>query len=324
MINNIPYISQWDSEAQASKNDCGPVSLTMVLRGYGEKQKADDVFRLTGAGTGYVSFQQLINAAAKLDYKAEFRQFQNSSNIKQLLDSGICPIVLVQYGQLKSVQDKNFKGPHIMVVTGYREDGWFCHDPNFWNPHREDGKNHFYTTQEFEAAWKATTTDGNTPRCLLVVFPKKPLPISENPPMSSLPTELQKYSLEWKDLAIKRGLDVNGEQFTDYRVIDGIIASKIEPLNKTVNEQKKEMVQLHTMLLTAQEEAEYHAGVSERLTDANNKLSKLLADQKLECDERVRTAKESAGTPVVMPRQAKNPILQSLIQLLFNFDAQLK
>lgn len=172
MIIDLPYISQWDEEAKASKNDCGPVSLTMVLRKYGEKFTSDEIFKKTGTGSGYTSFQQLINVAKSLGYNSEYKSNQSTITLKNLLSQGLTPLVLVQYGKLVSVQDKAFKGPHIFVVTGFRDDGYFVHDPNFWDNFRNDGKNHFYTKDEFETAWNSTTTDGNTPNSMMIVYPK--------------------------------------------------------------------------------------------------------------------------------------------------------
>ncbi len=194
MINDTPYISQWDIEAKASKNDCGSVSLTMVLRKYGETHSADSIFAKTGAGQGYITFQQLINVAKSLGYNAEYKDRQSSDYLKSLLNQGLNPIALVQYGKLISVQNKEFKGSHLFVVTGYRDDGYFVNDPNFWGQFRADGKNHFYTKAEFESAWGATTTDGNTPNSLMIVYPKTPI----TPPGESI-EQLKKKIQELQD-----------------------------------------------------------------------------------------------------------------------------
>lgn len=57
---------------------------------------------------------------------------------------------------------------------------------------------------------------------------------SPNPPMATLPAELQHYSLNWKEIANKPGvgLDVNSAQFAEYRSIDKIISDKLKEESK--------------------------------------------------------------------------------------------
>ena len=47
-------------------------------------------------------------------------------------------------------------------------------------------------------------------------------------PMNPLPTELQKYRIDWKEIAVNKGLDVNSAMFVDYRNIDKILSDKVK------------------------------------------------------------------------------------------------
>ncbi len=59
-----------------------------------------------------------------------------------------------------------------------------------------------------------------------------------------LPTELQKYSLKWKELAINKGFDVNSAQFADYRNIDKILSDKLKSLTEGKDKQINELQEI--------------------------------------------------------------------------------
>lgn len=89
------------------------------------------------------------------------------------------------------------------------------------------------------------------------------MPNPQTPP-SMLPTELQHYTENWKDIAIQKGLDVNDLMFLDYRNIDTIIANKlvaanqeikskqevIDNLNQQINDRNNDIVQLNSQIST--------------------------------------------------------------------------
>lgn len=52
--------------------------------------------------------------------------------------------------------------------------------------------------------------------------------ISPQPPMATLPPELQKYSEKWNEIAVNKGFDVNSPQFASYREIDKILSDKLK------------------------------------------------------------------------------------------------
>ncbi len=168
-ILTIPYKSQWDNDANSSKNDCGPASLAMVLNKYGKNVTTNEVLAKTGAGGGYVSFQQLQKVASEYGFTSRIERNRSPQRIKDLINRGIFPIVVVHYGYLSSRQNQKFKGPHIMVVVGYRDDGYFVNDPNFWGEFRSHGDHHFYKKEEFEKSWKQSTEDSNAANTLFFI-----------------------------------------------------------------------------------------------------------------------------------------------------------
>ena len=172
-ILNIPYKSQHDADAQKSRNDCGATSLAMVLGYYGIEVTTDEVWAKTGAGSGYINFQQLKEVAKSYGFGSRYEINRKPQRLKDLIDQGIPPIIVVHYGCLSSRQDKKFKGGHIVVVSGYRDDGYFVKDPNFWGKYRSHGSNHFYKKDEFEEAWKKSTIDKNPANCLLCMIKDK-------------------------------------------------------------------------------------------------------------------------------------------------------
>lgn len=168
----VPYKSQWDADAGKTFNDCGPASIAMFLAYDGVQATTDEVFTKTGAGQGLIDIAHMQKALNEYGYTSTFVTGQSPDKIKQLIDSDTPVIALVHYGDLKSTQDKNFKGGHFFLVVGYREDGYFVNDPNFKDKYRNDGDHHFYTKEEFEKAWGNCGVDDNPNNSLLVITRK--------------------------------------------------------------------------------------------------------------------------------------------------------
>jgi uncharacterized protein YvpB len=185
---NLPvaYKSQHDSDASGTYNDCGPASIAMILNYYGENLTTDDVYKKTGAGPSLITITQMLRAIMALGYNAAHKVNQSVEDLKGYLDRGLPVIALVHYGSLgATTQDKNFKGGHFFVVVGYREDGYFVNDPNFFGGLRSHGDHHFYPKAEFEKAWEDCRIDKNPVRSFIVID-KKTLP---TPPVTPPPGE---------------------------------------------------------------------------------------------------------------------------------------
>jgi predicted double-glycine peptidase len=198
-ILEVPYKSQWDNDATTSKNDCGPCSLAMVLKYLGVDVATSVILEKTGAGTGYVSFQQLQKVASEYGFSSRIERNRTPQRIKDLIDQGIPPIVVVHYGYLSSRQDQGFAGGHIMVAVGYRDDGYFINDPDFWGNYRAHGDHHFYTKEEFEKSWEKSTEDGNASNTLFFLQPK------ENPTEPTIPSGDDEYASGIKNYLVSIG-----------------------------------------------------------------------------------------------------------------------
>ena len=178
MVNlEVGYKSQWDGDASASANDCGPASACMVLNFYGEHLTTDQLTKKTGAGGGLVTISELMAAIRAFGYECQYVKGATPDHIKGYLDRAMPVIALVHYGSLTSTQDKNFKGGHFFTVVGYRDDGYFVNDPNFRDQYRQDGDHHYYTKQEFESAWGSCHLDQNPDNSFIVILPKAPTPV---------------------------------------------------------------------------------------------------------------------------------------------------
>lgn len=81
--------------------------------------------------------------------------------------------------------------------------------------------------------------------------------ITNLPPQNTMPPELSKYRLDWKEVAVSKGLDVNSSQFANYREIDKIISDRVNEVSNAKNIEIR------------------------RLEEANGKLAQQLAECKL-------------------------------------------
>jgi hypothetical protein len=145
----------------------------MILGFFGESHTTDEIFQKSGAGVDkLITIAQMQSAIEKCGFKSERKIGINPGVIKSLIDQNIPVIALVHYGNLTSRQDQKFTGGHFVVIVGYREDGYFVNDPDFWGAYRADGDHHFYTKSDMESAIANTDLDGNQKNQILVILPK--------------------------------------------------------------------------------------------------------------------------------------------------------
>lgn len=185
---NVPYKSQHDPDSTKSNTDCGAASLAMCLEFFGTKITTGEILDKL-KDYDFLSLQQLAQVASDLGFKADARTDVPFSAIKKYIDEGKPVIVVGGYGYLNSTQekavkgDKGFKGSHIMVVTGYRDDdSVYVNDPDFWGDMRAQGERHNYTAEEFTAFWRNEgNAEGNSPNTLFVISKKEePKPTGES------------------------------------------------------------------------------------------------------------------------------------------------
>ncbi|MCS7171244.1 MAG: cysteine peptidase family C39 domain-containing protein [Aquificaceae bacterium] len=110
----VPFVRQQDGF-------CGPASLSSVFGFYRihipQETIAKSVYhpKLKGA-----LITDLENYARSLGLRAETRK-GSLHDIKNFLDKGIPPIILVEMGKF------GLSRPHYMVVVGYKEDSFILH-----------------------------------------------------------------------------------------------------------------------------------------------------------------------------------------------------
>lgn len=157
---NVPYISQWDTNASYSKNDCIPVSSAMLIAYYKGNISPDEISKKIGVA-GLVNFPQIQTALASFSYKILGASFKTIADLKKSIDSGVPFIAILHYGDLPNRQD-TYTGGHAVVVTGYDDKNIYVNDPNFWGDRREEGNNKMYPITSFDKAWQSKA-DGNNP-----------------------------------------------------------------------------------------------------------------------------------------------------------------
>lgn len=190
---NLPviYKSQWDSEASETRDDCGPACTSMTLDFYGLKTTINEVFKKTKAAKDVlITIAQMTTAISSYGYVSKFLTNQTIESLKSYLDRGIPVMALVHYGDFTSRQDKGFSGGHFFLVVGYRDDGFFVNDPDFYSPLRNDGDHHFYTKQDFINGWKNASKDGNPINSFLIIEKK------DTPVIPDTQAEMDKIRLE--------------------------------------------------------------------------------------------------------------------------------
>lgn len=265
----VPYSSQWDSDAALSKDDCGPASIKMILNFYGENLTIDDIFKKTGAAVNsLISIPQMITAINAYGYKARYITGQSIDQLKSYVSRGIPLIALVHYGLLTSRQDKGFSGGHFFDVVGYRDDGYFVNDPDFYSPLRDQGDHHFYTKSDFENAWASCYLDKN-PNNSIIVIDKK----GGNSMVDTIQVDKNVYSML-----------VN--KSTERDTIRGYLSVPLDPLDdkatkvrESIDGLKNLATGLQRQLSTAQTETANYKEKADRIQQTSDATAKTLQDR---------------------------------------------
>lgn len=169
----VPYISQWDSNAKFSKDDCVPTCASMLIAYYGGSIDPDKITEKIGQGL--VDFNEIKTALNAFNYKIIGTTFRTIDDLKKSIDAGIPFIAIIHYGDLPGRQD-TYSGGHAVVVTGYDDKDIYVNDPDFWSPRRNEGENKKYPIASFEKAWNSKA-DGNNPGNFWYLDAKVPTPV---------------------------------------------------------------------------------------------------------------------------------------------------
>lgn len=144
----IPYRSQWDPDATLTRQDCGPACVAMVLQDEGQIVPINTITaELMGPGeTGTTAFD-LQSSLEKRGVPTEVWR-----GTSQPTSPAIC---LVKYSGFKreNVQDKKFMGWHWLILLSIGPDKVVVHDPDWWDPRRDEGSNKVYSRAEWDAAF---------------------------------------------------------------------------------------------------------------------------------------------------------------------------
>jgi hypothetical protein len=156
---SLGYKSQYDLDAAASRNDCGPACLAMLVNALGIAATTDAVFHRTGAAAdGYVSMAQLMRAGESYGAPLEFRKGWGLAQLRAALDLARPAIALVHYGAFSELDpgvstQSVFRGPHFVLVVGYDEQHVVVHDPLWTGERRDEGAYKRWPNAVWLAAW---------------------------------------------------------------------------------------------------------------------------------------------------------------------------
>jgi hypothetical protein len=161
----LDYKSQYDADASASRNDCGPACLAMLLNALGIAATTDAVFHRTGAAAeGYVSMAQLMRAGESYRAPLEFRRGWGLGELRAMLDLARPVIALVHYAVFSELEpgvstQSPFRGPHFVLVVGYDEHHVVVHDPLWTGVRRAEGAYKQWPNPVWLAAWGSCHQD---------------------------------------------------------------------------------------------------------------------------------------------------------------------
>jgi hypothetical protein len=192
---DIPYRSQWDSDAADHNADCGPTCLAMILNYRGVPITPDGVYEhIPDKGEfDFTSFSEMMSASSAENVPLMYRRYADQdeafSNLRANVDTGNAMIALVNYAPWKPITGNLFERGHFVVVTGYDDDHVYFHDPLFglWKP-REIGANLGFSNADFAAGWGGFAADENPNwACTIAGVEIAPQPIPQPQPKPSEP-----------------------------------------------------------------------------------------------------------------------------------------
>ncbi len=164
---SVAYKSQYDPDAAASRNDCGPACLAMLLNALGISATTDAVFHRSGARSdGYISMAQLMRVGDSYAAPLEFRKGCGLAQLRAWLDLARPLIALVHYGAFSALQpgvstQNPFKGPHFVLAVGYDEQSVVVHDPLWTGDRRGEGAFRRWPNAVWQQAWGRCHEDCN-------------------------------------------------------------------------------------------------------------------------------------------------------------------
>lgn len=153
LINDVPYISQWDDTAHLARGDCGIVAACMIALARGIKTTPDEMIRKANLPIGQhtYDFPQVIQAANAVGLTLLYHYPARQGEIEAELVAGRPAVTLLRYGSFSKNQD-DFDGSHFVTVVGFDPDTFIINDPDWWGARRKEGAQRRVPRKEFETA----------------------------------------------------------------------------------------------------------------------------------------------------------------------------
>ena len=155
----IPYRSQWDTDAKDHSSDCGPTSVAMLLNGKRVAITPDELYTYIGVRPKFTYIPDLKNAAwgagqLTLTYKKYAGSGEALRELRRNIDNGHAFIALVKYKPWVKITGNKFEYGHFLVVTGYDDNHVYVHDPLFglW-AQRSRGEYFRFSNKQFLDGW---------------------------------------------------------------------------------------------------------------------------------------------------------------------------
>lgn len=187
---NIPYRSQWASDAAENSADCGPTSVAMILNHFQHEISPDGVYAYLPEKEpeDFTFIHELRSVLQAHGLKASREQYENwddaYTNLRANIDAGKPMIALVKYKPWIGSTGNQYQWGHFVVVTGYDETHIYMHDPLFglWVKPEDKGAHFALTHEDFAAGWGGFPADEN-PNWVSVVVGDGMVPVPEPEPV---------------------------------------------------------------------------------------------------------------------------------------------
>lgn len=177
----IPYRSQWDSDAKFNNSDCGPTCTAMLLNYFGKTATPDGIYDyFPNKGPNDFTFVwELVNVFKAKGVTAVNYQYDTKAtafyHLRANIDAGKPMIALVKYQPWISATGNNYKWGHFVVISGYTDTHVLMHDPLFgmWAA-RSKGAFFALPNDVFAAGWGGFTNNENPNWVCIIAGDGKP------------------------------------------------------------------------------------------------------------------------------------------------------
>jgi len=145
---------------QATNYTCGVAALQSLLQFYGEEYREDTLAKLVNADPDLgTSYHDMLNFVKTLGFEGCFEKDVSLEKLKEVVDSGVPPIVCIQAWADVTPDPKEWKDRwddgHWVLVIGYDDNRFYFMDPSTL------GNYTYIPTEEFLDRWH--DTDGTDP-----------------------------------------------------------------------------------------------------------------------------------------------------------------